>query len=127
VDYKPFTTIKGMLEKDTGQGPFDMPEGLKTLYKKKDFGRWAHPRFKDVPIAFTHTVDSTGGNSGSPVLNARGELVGILFDGNYEAMTCDWQYDPEIQRSISVDIRFVMFVTEKLAEAQHILKEMGVR
>jgi hypothetical protein len=127
VDYKPFTTIKGMLEKDTGQEPFDMPEGLKTLYKERDFGRWAHPRLKDVPIAFTHTVDSTGGNSGSPILNAKGELVGILFDGNYEAMTCDWQYDPEIQRSISVDIRFVMFVTEKLAGAQHILKEMEVR
>lgn len=126
VDYKPFTTIKGMLEKDTGQEPFDMPESLKKLYKNRDFGKWAHPRLMDVPIAFTHIVDSTGGNSGSPVFNAKGELAGILFDGNYEAMSCDWQYDPEIQRSISVDIRFVMFVTEKLAEARHILKEMGI-
>jgi hypothetical protein len=127
VVYKPFTTIKGMLEKDTGQEPFDMLEDLKKLYKNRDLGRWTHPQLKVVPIAFTHTVDSTGGNSGSPVLNAKGELVGILFDGNYEAMACDWQYDPEIQRSISVDIRFVMFVTEKLAGAHHILREMGVK
>jgi hypothetical protein len=127
VDYKPFTTIKGMLEKDTGEEPFDMPEGLKTLYKNRDFGRWTHPLLKDVPIAFIHTVDSTGGSSGSPVFNAKGELAGILFDGNYEAMSCDWQYDPEIQRSISVDIRFVMFVTEKLAGARNILEEMGIR
>lgn len=126
VYYEPFTTIKGMLEKDTGEAPFDMPEGVKKLYAKKDFGRWAAPELKDVPIAFTHKVDSTGGNSGSPVLNARGELVGILFDGNYESMTADWQYEPEITRSISVDIRFVMFITEKLANAQNILKEMGI-
>jgi hypothetical protein len=126
VFYKPFTTIKGMLEKDTGQEPFDMPQALKEIYKKKDFGRWADPGLNDVPIAFIHTVDSTGGSSGSPVLNAKGELIGILFDGNYESMNSDWQYDPEIQRSISVDIRFVMFVTEKLAGAHHILKEMGI-
>ncbi|MCP5103685.1 MAG: S46 family peptidase [bacterium] len=126
VYYEPFTTIKGMLEKDTGKEPFNMPEGLKKLHAKKDFGRWMHPDLKDVPIAYTHKVDSTGGNSGSPVMNAKGELVGILFDGNYEAMTGDWQYDPVIQRSISVDIRYVMFVTEKLANAKNILKELGL-
>jgi len=127
VYYEPFTTIKGMLEKDTGKEPFDMPQALKCLYAKKDFGRWMDSDLKDVPIAFVHKVDSTGGNSGSPALNAKGELVGILFDGNYESMTGDWQYDAEIQRSISVDIRFVMFVTEKLANAQNILKEMGIK
>ena len=124
VDYKPFTYIKGMLEKDTGKVPFNMPQGVKDLYKKKDFGRWTYPGINDVPIAFLHKVDSTGGNSGSPVLNSKGEIVGILFDGNYESMTGDWLYEPEIQRSISVDIRFVMFITEKLAKAEKILKEM---
>ncbi len=127
VYYEPFTFIKGMLEKDTGKEPFDMPEGVKKLFAKKDFGRWTYPGINDVPIAFTHKVDSTGGNSGSPVMNAKGELVGILFDGNYESMTGDWQYDIDIQRSISVDIRFVLFVTEKLARAQNILEEMGVK
>ncbi|MDQ1351252.1 MAG: hypothetical protein QG657_1554 [Acidobacteriota bacterium] len=126
VYHEPFTTIKGMLEKDTGQEPFDMPAGLKELYAKKDFGGWKHPGMDDVTIAFTHTVDSTGGNSGSPVMNTRGEMVGILFDGNYEAMTCDWQYDIDIQRTISVDIRYVMFITEKLAKAHGILKELGL-
>ncbi|HLP59378.1 MAG TPA: S46 family peptidase [Candidatus Deferrimicrobium sp.] len=126
VYYEPFTTIKGMLEKDTGQKPFDMPEVLKDLYAKKDFGRWIHPGMDDISIAFTHTVDSTGGNSGSPVMNTKGEMVGILFDGNYEAMTCDWQYDSNIQRTISADIRFVMFITEKFAKAHAILKEMGL-
>jgi hypothetical protein len=127
VYYEPFTFIKGMLEKDTGKEPFDMPEGIKKLFAKKDFGRWTYPGINDVPIAFTHKVDSTGGNSGSPVMNAKGELVGILFDGNYESMTGDWQYDIDIQRSISVDIRFVLFVTEKLARAQNILEEMGIK
>jgi len=127
VYYEPFTTIKGMLEKDTGNEPFDMPQELKELYAKKDFGRWMDSDLMDVPIAFIHKVDSTGGSSGSPVLNAKGELVGILFDGNYESMTSDWQYDKDIQRSISVDIRFVMFVTEKLANAQNILEEMGIK
>lgn len=126
VYFEPFTTIKGMLEKDTGVEPFNMPEGIKELYAKKDFGRWVYPGMNDVTIAFTHTVDSTGGNSGSPVMNSKGEMVGILFDGNYEAMTCDWQYDRAIQRTISVDIRFVMFVTEKLAKAHSILKELGL-
>jgi len=127
VWYKPFTFIKGMLEKDTGKVPFNMPAKLKKLYAAKDFGRWAFPGKKDVSIAFLHTVDSTGGNSGSPVMNAKGELVGILFDGNYESMTGDWQYEPSIQRSISVDIRFVMFVTEKLGGADNIIKELGLK
>ncbi len=126
VLYKPFTFIKGMLEKDTGKVPFNMPKKVKDLFAAKDFGRWAFTGKNDVPIAFLHTVDSTGGNSGSPVMNAKGELIGILFDGNYESMTGDWQYDPSIQRSISVDIRFVMFITEKLGKADNILKEMGL-
>jgi hypothetical protein len=126
VYYEPFTTIKGILEKETGLEPFDVPPGLKELYAKKDFGRWKHPGMGDVTVAFTHTVDSTGGNSGSPVMNTKGEVVGILFDGNYEAMTCDWQYDIDIQRTISVDIRYVMFITEKLAKAGVVLKELGL-
>ena len=127
VVHRPFTFIRGMLEKDTGIEPFDMPAKVKDLYAAKDFGRWAFPGKEDVPIAFLHCVDSTGGNSGSPVLNADGELAGILFDGNYESMTGDWQYDPDIQRSISVDIRFVMFITEKLGKADNILKELGLQ
>ena len=126
VRYAPFTTLSGVMEKETGKEPFVVPEGLKALYQQKDFGRWIHPDLNDVPVAFTHKVDSTGGNSGSPVFNAKGELAGILFDGNYEALTGDWEFDNDIQRSISVDIRYVLFITEKLAKADHILKEMGL-
>jgi hypothetical protein len=126
VTYKPFTTLKGVVEKNTGEDPFAMPEALGKLQAERDFGRWMDPNLKDVPVAFTHMCDITGGNSGSAVMNGNGELIGLAFDGNFEAMTGDWQYDYDIQRSISVDIRYVLFVTEKFAGADFILKEMGV-
>jgi len=78
----------------------------------------------DVSVCFLCLGDITGGNSGSAVMNARGELIGLAFDGNYEAMTSDWLYDPEIQRTIAVDIHYVMFITEKFAGADYLLKEM---
>ncbi len=127
VTYAPFTTLKGVIEKNTGVTPFDMPAKLAELHTKKDFGKWMDPALKDVPVAFLHHCDITGGNSGSAVMNAKGELIGLAFDGNYEAMTSDWQYAHEIQRTISVDIRYVLFVTEKYAGADFLLKEMGVK
>jgi len=127
VWYNPFTTLNGVFQKDTGEDPFDAPEKLKKLYYKKDFGTWIDPELGDVPIAFLHQCDITGGNSGSPVMNAKGQLIGVAFDGNYEAMISDWQYDADLQRTISVDIRYVLFVTEKFANAGFILDEMGVK
>ncbi|HRZ20054.1 MAG TPA: S46 family peptidase, partial [Bacteroidales bacterium] len=102
------------------------PQGLIDLYKKKDLGQWVDPELKDIPVAFLNQCDITGGNSGSPVLNAKGELIGVVFDGNYEAMISDWQYDYELQRSITADIRYVLFVTEKFGHAGFILDEMGM-
>ena len=127
VWYKPFTTLKGVVDKNTGVEPFDMPAKLGELHAKADFGQWIDPELKDVSVAFTHRCDITGGNSGSPVMNAKGELIGLAFDGNYEAMTGDWQYDYVIQRTISVDIRYVLFVTEKFGGADFILEEMGLK
>ncbi|MCX6243373.1 MAG: S46 family peptidase [Bacteroidetes bacterium] len=126
VWYYPLTTLQGVVEKNTGEEPFDAPQGLVDLYQKKDFGRWSDPILKDVPVAFLSQCDITGGNSGSPVMNANGELVGVVFDGNYEAMISDWQYDYNLQRAISVDIRYVLYVTEKFGNAGFILDEMNV-
>ncbi|MCK9202978.1 MAG: S46 family peptidase [Bacteroidales bacterium] len=126
VWYDPFTTLEGVVEKDSGIEPFDAPRTLVELYKKRDFGKWANPAMKDIPVAFLSQCDITGGNSGSPVLNAKGQLIGVAFDGNYEAMISDWQYDLKLQRCIAVDIHYVMFITEKLGKAGFILDEMGV-
>lgn len=126
VWYYPFTTLKGVINKNKDEEPFDAPADLVELYKNKDFGKWMNPAFNDVPVAFTTTCESTGGNSGSPIMNSKGELVGLLFDGNYEAMISDWQHDDDLQRSIAVDIHYVLFVTEKFAKAKFLLDEMGI-
>lgn len=126
VSYDPFTTLKGVIEKNTGEAPFNVPVELVNLYNKKDFGRWVNPATKEVPVAWLNMCDITGGNSGSPVLNAKGEICGLAFDGNYESMIGDWQYNPELQRCINVDIHYVLFITEKIGHAGFILKEMGI-
>jgi hypothetical protein len=120
----PFTTMKGMWEKDTGVNPFDMPQKLKDLQTAKDFGRFGQG--DSVVVNFLSTTDIIGGNSGSPILNGDGEQVGICFDGNYEGLGNDMFFDPEHNRTISVDIRFVLFVTEKFAGAGWILNEMKI-
>ena len=127
VYYTPFTTLSGVLAKHTGEEPFDAPAELRQIAADRDFGKWYDATLGDVPVNFLHGCDITGGNSGSAVMNARGELIGLAFDGNYEALTSDWQYDDKLQRTISVDIRNVLFITEKLAGAAHLLEEMGVR
>lgn len=126
VWYYPFTTFKGVIDKNKDEVPFNAPEELINICNKKDFGRWKNPDLNDVPVAYTHTGDITGGNSGSPVMNAKGELIGLAFDGNYEAMISDWQYDKDLQRVISVDIHYVLFITEKFGKAGFLLDEMGV-
>jgi hypothetical protein len=126
VTYHPFTSLKGVIDKNTGVEPFNAPVELVSLYNNKNFGRWMDPQRKDVPVAFTHMADITGGNSGSPVMNSKGEIIGVVFDGNYEAMISDWQYDYDIQRTISVDMRYVLFILDKFSKADFLLKEMGV-
>jgi hypothetical protein len=127
VWYYPFTSLQGVVDKNTGVEPFNAPEGLVAFEEKKDFGKWKDPELNDVPVAFLNQCDITGGNSGSPVMNANGEIIGIAFDGNYEAMISDWKYDYSLQRCIAVDIRYVLFITEKFGNAGFLLDEMGVK
>ena len=120
----PFTTLKGMWEKDTGVNPFDMPQKLKDLQTKRDFGRYGQG--DSVVVNFLSTTDIIGGNSGSPILNGNGEQVGLCFDGNYEGLGNDFYYDPNMNRTINVDIRYVLFVTEKFGDAKWVVDEMKI-
>jgi hypothetical protein len=126
VYYFPQTTLKGVIEKETGKFPFFVPPKLKALHEKADFGRYADKRLKDIPACFLNTTNVTGGNSGSPTLNAKGEQIGIIFDMTYESVTGDYYVIPEIQRTISVDIRYVLFITDKFSGANHLIEEMGL-
>jgi Peptidase S46. len=124
--YNSQTTLDGVMEKeDPTNWEFVVPERLKELYNNKDFGRYAMPDGR-MPVNFCATTHSTGGNSGSPVLNAKGELIGINFDRNWEGVGGDIQYLPDYQRSIIVDIRYVLFIIDKYAGADYLLKEMDI-
>ena len=124
---RPLLHSAGVIEKDTGREPFNVPEKLKQLYRAKDFGAYALAGGRDVPVDFLSTTDIIGGNSGSPVLNGSGEQVGIIFDGNYEGLGNDFFYSQERGRSIAVDIRYVLFITDKFGGAGWILKELDIR
>ncbi len=121
----PFTIASQMLAKHTGAEPFDLPQNVRDAAAAENFGPYVDPELGEVPIDFLADLDITGGNSGSPTLNARGELIGLVFDGNYESMASDWVFMPEITRSIHVDIRSVLWVMD-LDGADHLLKEMGI-
>ena len=127
VTYGFQTRLGGVVEKNTGEEPFDCPESLLALYEKKDFGRYMDAATKDVPVCFLSTDDITGGNSGSPILNGKGECIGVIFDGNLEAVSADYFFMPELTRAISVDARYILFVLDKFAGAKELLGELTVR
>jgi hypothetical protein len=120
----PFTTLAGILEKDTGTEPFNSPANLLQAIRTRHYGSYADSRIGSVPVNFLSDVDTTGGNSGSPTLNAKGELVGLLFDGTYESIISDWDYMPERTRSIHVDMRYALWVMDQVDGAQTLVREM---
>lgn len=125
-EYLYYTTLKGVMEKEDPNNPeFVVPAKLKELYEKKDFGPYAMPDGR-MPVCFATATDNTGGNSGSPVFNAKGELIGTGFDRNYEGLTGDIAYNPQLQRAACVDIRYTLFIIDKFAGASHLLKEMTI-
>ena len=127
VEYKHSTMLTGVIEKESPEVPFVVPTKLHDLWKKKDFGRYADTQTGDVPVAFIADLDITGGNSGSPVINGKGELIGCAFDGNWEAVVGDYYFQEQFNRTIAVDARYVLFVLDKFSGAQNILNELTIR
>ncbi len=128
VVYQHYTTLEGVMAKEDPSNPveFTVPERLKELYRTKDYGRYADKSGR-LPVAFLVNCDITGGNSGSPVMNAKGQLIGLAFDGNWEAMSGDVAFEPELQRTIAVDIRYVLFVIEKYGQARWLIDELTIK
>jgi hypothetical protein len=123
--YKPFTYLSGVVAKATGKPPFDAPRALLDAAAAHELGPYVDAAQHDVPVDFLSDLHITGGNSGSATLNGKGELVGLAFDGNYEAMASDWTFMPSISRSIHVDIRYVLWVLDAVAHADGLLRELG--
>ena len=126
VVYKHYTTLDGVMEKeDPDNWEFVVPEKLKELWKNKDYGQYGTAE-GDMVTCFLSNNDITGGNSGSPIMNARGELIGLAFDGNWESMSSDVMFEPDLQRCINVDIRYVLFIVDKFGGAGWLIDEMDI-
>lgn len=126
VSYAPFTTAEGIVQKNTGEEPFNAPKAEIDAIKAKAFDGYASKKLGTLPVDFLADLDITGGNSGSPSLDAQGRLVGLAFDGNWESVSGDWLFNPKLNRSIQVDVRYMLWVMHHLDHADNLLKEMGV-
>jgi hypothetical protein len=126
VIYLPFTTAEGMAAKATGSEPFDAPIGVLEAVAARDYGPYASRAIGTLPVNFLSDVDTTGGNSGSATIDGQGRLVGLLFDGNWESMISDWDFLPEVTRSIHVDVRYMLWVMDRIDHADNLLREMGI-
>lgn len=124
---RPFTTIKGLIEKGaSGDEEFDYPAAIRERWQAKDFGPYIKKDLNDVPVNILYDMDTTGGNSGSPIMNASGELIGVNFDRAYDATINDFAWNHSYSRSIGVDIRYVLWVADKIDQADFLLRELGI-
>jgi hypothetical protein len=126
VEYDWVTSLDGAVAKTTGEKPFNTPQKLIDLNKARDYGDYADPATGELPVCFLSSDDVTGGNSGSPILNGRGEVIGLVFDGNYEAISADFQFIPGLTRTINVDSRYILFVLDRFSGAQNVLDELKI-
>lgn len=126
VSYSPLTSTAGIVEKNTGVEPFDAPKPLLDAISKGDYDGYLDQRSGVMPVDFLSNLDTTGGNSGSPVLNAHGQLVGLNFDSNWEAVSASWMFDPRYKRAIHVDMRYMRWLMDKVYPAPWLLRELGV-
>ena len=126
IQKTPIATLRGVIDKTTGVEPYITPKAVVDRYNAKDFGGFVHPKLGQVPVAILYNTDTTGGNSGSPVFNSIGELVGVNFDRTFEATINDFAWNESYSRSIGVDIRYVLWITGIVYDAKHLLKEMGL-
>ena len=126
IQKTPISTLQGVIDKTTGIEPFITPKAVIDRFNAKDFGRFTHPKLGQIPVAILYNTDTTGGNSGSPVFNSKGELVGVNFDRTFEATINDFAWNESYSRSIGVDIRYVLWITGIVYDAKHLLKEMGL-
>jgi len=128
VSYKYYTTTKGILEKEIpGDEEFDVSPKLKKAIREQNYGAYLDQKTGEMHVAFLSNTDITGGNSGSPIFNAKGELLGLAFDGNWEAMSGDIVFEPDLQRTISVDVRYILFVMDKVGGAQRLINELSIK
>ncbi|HLP06327.1 MAG TPA: S46 family peptidase, partial [Paludibacter sp.] len=128
VEYNYYTTTKGILEKEVpGNWEFDVPPTEKKAIVDQDYAAYLDTKTGKMHVAFLSNNDITGGNSGSPIFNAKGELLGLAFDGNWEAMSGDIVFEPDLQRTINVDVRFIMFIMDKVGGATRLLNELSVK
>ncbi len=127
VTYGPQTTVSGMLEKHTGKDPFVVPEKVRAKASTAKQSRWADRALGDVPVDFLSDADTSGGNSGSPTVNGRGELVGVNFDRVWENVVNDFGYDPVVARNVNVDVRYLLWNLDQVEGAEGLLRELGAR
>lgn len=121
----PHTTLAGAVDKHTGVEPFDLPAPVREAHAQKRFGRWAEPASGSVPIAILADCDTTGGNSGSPVIDGEGRLVGVNFDRVWENVANDFGYNPDVARNVIADVRYLMWLLEEVEHAADLARELG--